>query len=210
MTATERAGHRRSSPSFSEYFCQPLLKASLLCVLLLVGSAPIAYSQGFPKEIRGYKVHRANILLKTSINVTEHPAATEASVRIGDPALVDVGLTGLTFEISAEIDPLNQSGKVDFLSFHDFRINGLAVDIEEYRERFSFKKNQPVTLPKPAKVCITTDNALRAGWKEFDEKKDEWAVTGRIFVFGKFRKMGFDFKRVIPVDVSLTIRNPLL
>lgn len=182
----------------------------LLYVFLLVGSAPIAYSQDLPKEIRGYKVHPANILFKTSINVTEHPAATEASVRIGDPALVDVGLTGLTFEISAEIDPLEQSGKVDFLSFHDFRINGLAVDIEEYRERFSFRKNQPVTLPKPAKVFIRADNALRAGWKEFDEKKDEWTVTGRIFVFGRFRKMGFDFKRVIPVDVSLTIRNPLL
>lgn len=183
---------------------------SLVCILLLVVLALIGYSQDLPKEIRGYKVHRANILLKTSINVTEHPEEPEASVRIGDPGLVDVGLTGLTFEISAEIDPLNQSGKVDFLAFHDFRINGLAVDIEEYRESFSFRKNQPVKLPKPAKVFIGTGSALRAGWRELDEKRDEWTVTGRIFVFGKFRKMGIEFKRVIPVDVALTIRNPLL
>lgn len=181
-----------------------------MCILLLVVLALIGYSQDLPKEIRGYKVHRANILLKTSINVTEHPEEPEASVRIGDPGLVDVGLTGLTFEISAEIDPLNQSGKVDFLAFHDFRINGLAVDIEEYRESFSFRKNQPVKLPKPAKVFIGTGSALRAGWRELDEKRDEWTVTGRIFVFGKFRKMGIEFKRVIPVDVALTIRNPLL
>lgn len=181
-----------------------------MCILLLVVLALTAYSQDLPKQIRGYKVHRANILLKTSIKVAKNAAGTEASVRIGDPHLVDVGLTGLTFEISAEIDPLEQSGKVDFLAFHDFRINGLVVHIEEYRQPFAFRKHEPVGLPKPAKIFVGTGTALKAGWAELDETRREWTVTGRIFVFGKFRKMGFDFKRVIPIDVAFTIPNPLL
>lgn len=39
--------------------------------------------------------------------------------------------------------------------------------------------------------------------------KDEWTVTGRVFVFGRFKKFGFDFKRVVPVEINLKIKNPL-
>lgn len=228
MTPAKRAGHRRSeaflrvihkhnrfqhifslSASPETQLRMPFPSVSCLFVLIALLAAG-AYSQELPREIRGYKIHRANILLKTSLNIAKDDKMSEASVRLGDPDLTDVGLTGLAFEISAEIDPLEQSGRVDFLLFHDFRINGLTVDIEEYRELFSFRKNQPVALPKPAKVFIGTGSALRAGWRELVEKKDEWTVTGRIFVFGRFRKMGFDFKRVIPVDVNLRIKNPLL
>lgn len=216
----KRAGHRRFEAvrPLDIFLCRPTKKLNLRKLFLSILRIFVvitflacgAFSQTLPKQIRGYKVHRANILLKTSLNVLKDAEGSDTAVRLGYPDLADVGLTGLTFEISAEIDPLEQSGRVDFLLFHDFRINGLDVDIEEYRESFSFRKNQPVALPKPAKVFIGTGSALRAGWKELAEKKDEWTVTGRVFVFGRFRKMGFDFKRVIPVDVNLRIKNPLL
>ncbi len=64
-------------------------------------------------------------------------------------------------------------------------------------------------MPAPATVFLPTSNILNAAWKEITASKSDWNVTGRVFVFGKFKKFGFTFKRVIPVDVRLTIKNPL-
>jgi hypothetical protein len=36
-----------------------------------------------------------------------------------------------------------------------------------------------------------------------------WPVTGRVYVFGRFKKFLFSFKRVVPVELSLTLPNPL-
>jgi len=38
-------------------------------------------------------------------------------------------------------------------------------------------------------------------------------VTGRVYVFGRFKKkilgISTNFKRVVPVELNLTMRNPL-
>jgi hypothetical protein len=180
----------------------------ILFLILLFGLA--AFAQELPKEIRGYKVHKTGISVKTSSNKTPARSGPEALVKIGDPAVTDLSFTGLTFEIPAEITSFDQSGRVDFLTFHDFKVNGLAVDVEEYRSAFSFKKNELVVLPEPARIFLGTGQIVKAAWKEIAETKKEWTITGRVFVFGKFRKLGFSFKRVIPVDINLTIKNPLL
>ncbi|MCY7377045.1 MAG: hypothetical protein LH472_13885, partial [Pyrinomonadaceae bacterium] len=109
----------------------------------------------------------------------------------------------------AEIDSPEQSGKIDFLTFHDFRVNGLAVDVEEYQESFEFKKNQTIALPKPVKIFVGAGQTLRGALSEWRNSKDEWTVTGRIFVFGHFKKAGFKFKRVVPIEINLKIENPL-
>ena len=134
----------------------------------------------------------------------------EARVTIGDPSVSDISLTGLTLEVPAEIIASGQSGRVDFLTFQNFRVNGLTVQVEEYTESFEFKKEQILELPAPAKIYLRADRILRGAWKEMNESKDEWTITGRIFVFGKFRKMGMSFKRVVPVDISIKIKNPLI
>ena len=41
------------------------------------------------------------------------------------------------------------------------------------------------------------------------DTRTEWIVTGRVFVFGKFRRYGLYHKRVVPIDLNLTIKNPL-
>lgn len=176
-----------------------------------------AFSQKLPDKIRGYKVYQAKIAVKTAggevAKVSSEPSrpksAAEAFVKIGEPELVDVSLAGITFEISGEIDSPEQSGKIDFLMFRDFRINGLAVEIEEYTESFEFKKNEPARLPKPARIFLGSTETLRAAWRESKDSSDEWQITGRVFVFGKFKKFGLSFKRVVPVDVNLKIKNPL-
>jgi hypothetical protein len=176
---------------------------------ILLFTLPVL-AQELPREIRGYKVHKTNISVKTSSAKAPARSGPEALVKIGDPAVTGLSFTGITFEIPAEITAFDQSGRVDFLTFHDFKVDGLAVDVEEYRSAFSFRKNELVVLPKPARIFLGTGQIVKAAWKEIAETKKEWTITGRVFVFGKFKKLGFSFKRVIPVDINLTIKNPLI
>jgi len=181
---------------------------TFLCGLFFLSSLTAA-AQKLPGEIRGYKVYRAKISVK---NQTENKGAkdkSEAFVRVSEPELTDVSLTGITFEISAEIDSLGESGTVDFLAFHDFRVNDLKVEVEEYKKSFEFKKNQTIILPEPIKIFVGAGQTLRGALNEAKESKDEWTVTGRIFVFGQFKKSFLKFKRVIPIEINLKIKNPL-
>ncbi len=180
--------------------------------ILFVSSA--IFAQDFPKEIRGYKVYRAKITVKNQSEPTDNgqPAKkdeTEAFVKVGEPELTDLSLTGITFELSAEITSPEQSGKVDFLTFQDFRVNGLAVEVEEYQKSFEFKKNEKTVLPSPVKIFVGAGQTLRGALAEWCNSRKEWKVTGRIFVFGRFKKAGFKFKRVVPVEINLQIKNPL-
>ncbi len=179
-----------------------------LCVSILLLSF-LANAQNLPDKIRGYKVYDAKISVKTENDKIETKGESEASVNIGEPEIADVSLTGITLELSAEILGLEQSGCIDFLTFHDFRVNGLPVEIEEYKESFAFKKNQPNQLPKPVVIFLSAAQTLRGALKELKDSKNEWQVTGRVFVFGRFKKFGFSFKRVVPVEINIKIKNPL-
>jgi hypothetical protein len=184
------------------------LKISVsLCLCGLFAFSAIA--QDLPDKIRGYKVYDAKISVKTESDKTETKGASEAFVKIGEPEIAEISLTGVTLEISAEVSGLEQSGRVDFLTFHDFRVNDLPVKVEEYKESFSFNKNQTVILPKPARIFLETSQVLRGALKERKESNEEWRVTGRVFVFGKFKKFGFSFRRVVPVEINIKIKNPL-
>lgn len=182
----------------------------IICGLFLFNS--FAAVQDFPDKIRGYKVYKAKVSVKNQTSATvksEEKDESEALIKVGEPELLDVSLTGVTLELSAEIVAPAQSGTVDFLTFKDFRVNGLTVDVEEYRESFKFKKNQTITLPKPVKIFIGTGQTLRGALMEFKDSKDEWTVTGTVFVFGRFKKSFLKFKRVVPVEINLKIKNPL-
>jgi hypothetical protein len=45
---------------------------------------------------------------------------------------------------------------------------------------------------------------------EWNDSKPTWPVTGRVDVFGQFKKFIFKSKRVVPVELSLSLPNPLL
>lgn len=175
--------------------------------ILLVSLAALA--QDYPKEIRGYKVQKTNVSVKTGETGVETKDKAEIFVTIGEASVEDVSVTGLTLELPAEISATGQSGRIDFLTFKDFRVNNLKVDVEEYRKSFEFKKNEPTTLPEPIKIFVGLGQTLRGALGELRDSKEEWNVTGTIFVFGKFKKLGFNFKRVVPVEISLKIKNPL-
>ncbi len=192
---------------FSAFLC--------FCGLFFLPFSTFSSAQDLPDKIRGYKVYKAKISVKNQNKRNSKSAKSvekdnsEAYVKVGEPELVDVSLTGVTLELSAEIDALEQSGTVDFLTFKDFRVNGLAVDIEEYRESFEFRKNEIITLPKPVKIFVGTRQTLRGAVNEMRDSKAEWTVTGTVFVFGHFKKSFLKFKRVVPVEVNIKIKNPL-
>jgi hypothetical protein len=50
---------------------------------------------------------------------------------------------------------------------------------------------------------------LLAAIGEWTDSQDTWPVKGRVYVFGKFKKGLFSFKRCVPVELDVTMRNPL-
>jgi hypothetical protein len=166
-------------------------------------------AQSLPSSIRGYKVREADVEIVASGDPTSPKSPNNALVNLSDPELVDLGLSGATIEMGAEIRSGGQSGRVDFLTFRDFRVGGIPVEIDEYAHPFSFKKGQLMSIPKPIRVSFSVFNVSKAVYRELTEQRDELQVTGTVFVFGKFKKMGFEFKRVIPVKIDLKIKNPL-
>jgi hypothetical protein len=170
--------------------------------LLVFLLACLSHAQDLPSSIRGYKVYNANIVISDK-------ADGEPSVRLIAAKITGMGLTGSTVEVGAELVALDRAGDVKFMTFKDFTVNGIPFEIEEYTESFSFKKGDTVALKKPARLTLKTTNIARGALKELTDPKATWAVSGTVFVFGKFKKFGFMFKRVIPVKVSLTMKNPI-
>ena len=166
-------------------------------------------AQSLPSKIRGYKVYDAKVLVTTAGEATVPNTHPDATVRILDPKITGISLFGATLEIGAEFTAHKQSGSVDFITCQDLRANGVAIETEEYNHPFAFKEGQMITLPTAAKISIKTANLAKAAYKESVDSKKDWAVTGTVFVFGKFKKFGFNFKRVIPVKIDLTFENPL-
>jgi hypothetical protein len=176
-----------------------LVPALLLIILL---SLP-ALAQDLPDKIRGYKVYRD----KVSVNAkTEN---SDAAVHIGESEVVDVSLSGITLELPVEFTTASQSGKVEMVTFHDLKVNGIKVEPEEYAHKFEFRKGEKAVVPKPVRVFIPASGLVKAAWQEMTEKRTEWIVTGRVFVFGQFRRYGFYHKRVVPIDLNLTVKNTL-
>ena len=190
-----------------EYFRR--LKAATACLSIILLLLVSTEAQDYPKEIRGYKVYKTKISVKNESEKSDTTDDAEALVTLGEPKVASFFVTGVTMEMSVKMAAIDQSGTVDFLTFENFKVNGIDVDIEEYTESFSFEKNKPVELPKPIKVFIGTGQALMGGLGEMRDSKEEWDVTGTVFIFGKFKKLGFSFKRVIPVEVSVKIKNPM-
>ena len=181
-----------------------LVQYSLLFALALSMTVPIA-AQELPDKILGYKVHGE--VLKLANNRTSQ--TNMPYVVVGRPSVSDVSLGGVTLAIIGEREAAGHDGRVELMTFLDFRVNGVAVEVAEFNTPFSVSKRGKTVLPAPASVFLPTTNILNAALKEITESKDDWAVTGRVLVFGKFKKFGFSFKRVIPVDVTLKIPNPL-
>lgn len=181
----------------------------LLMLFVFCFFIPDAAAQNLPDKIRGYKVHHKDVNVKYMDD--EDKAAKDISVEVDfdEPTVGGIGLTGVTLNLGGEMTVFGQSGTVDFITFQDFVVNDIDVDIDEYNKSFDFKKNDTFKLKDPIEIFVPITQAFGGIFGEVTESKEKWRVTGRVFVFGRFNKLGFKFKRVIPVDIDMLINNPL-
>lgn len=182
---------------------------------MLTIAMPSAFSQTrtYPDKIRGYKVERTVVEIKKTENQQANNGNGDADVdtliKLGDPKVARLTPLGITFEVPIVVAPVKQSGRVDFLVFEDMVVNGRSVDVAEYKHNFDLPNKAPATLSDPLSIHIFLPSALLAAIGEWADSKETWPVTGRVYVFGKFKKSIFSFKRVVPVELKLTMRNPL-
>jgi hypothetical protein len=185
-----------------------------VAVLIAVGGTPatLAQTRAYPDKIRGYKVERTVVEVKSAKNnngTKSDDANVDQLITFGKPALARVTPLGITFDVPIVVAPVTQNGKVDFLVFEDIEINGHSVNISDYNHSFNLPGNAPLTLKSPLSIYIYLPGAMLAAIGEWTDSRETWPVTGRVYVFGKFKKNLFSFKRCVPVELDLTMRNPL-
>lgn len=189
----------------------------------------------YPKEIRGYQVERAAVETKKLETKTSPPSGDKSQsnpqnnsstqrqsavdsradsdvdqlITFGRPQLARVTPLGITFELPIVVAPVKQRGHVDFLLFEDMTVNGHSVEIDEYHRGFDLPTKKALTLREPLRFYIYLPVAALAAMDEWSNSKETWSVTGRVYVFGKFKKFLFSFKRCVPVELDLAMRNPL-
>lgn len=190
----------------------------LLALLgLITGAAaqqPTPAERSYPKEIRGYKVERAKVEIKRQRDEGEARKANgsgdaDALIQFGEPRVVRVTPLGLTLEVPVTVAAVKQGGHVDFLTFEEMVVNGTTVSVDEYDHPFELPNKSAVTLPVPIRLFISTPNVLLGALDEWNNSKEAWPVTGRVYVFGRFKKFLFQFKRAVPIELSLSLSNPL-
>ena len=183
-----------------------------LFVLTIAVTPALPQTRTYPDKIRGYKVERTVVEMKKpegQSNGANADSDVDSLIKLGEPKLARMTPLGITFEVPIVVAPVKQSGHVDFLVFEDMSINGRSVNIDEYQHEFDLPNKKPATLNSPLRISIFLPSALLAAIGEWTESKETWPVTGRVYVFGKFKKSIFSFKRVVPVELKMTMRNPL-
>ena len=222
---SQRVGENRRQSSFV------LSLILAYAVAFLFTGVSRAQTRSYPKEIRGYKVERTIVELKkpdkpnnqsrnqdgsaarNNDNQNNNPSNSDSNVdqliTFGRPQLARITPLGITFKVPIVVAPVRQSGHVDFLVFEDMLINGRSVEIDEYQRAFDLPNKHALTLGDPLNIYIYLPGAVLAALGEWTDSKETWPVTGRVYVFGKFKKSVFSFKRCVPVDLNLSMRNPL-
>ena len=164
----------------------------------------------FPKTIRGYKVYKAKVLIQTGKDSFPENAKKnfDSSVKVGPPQNFQVSFSGATFELPLSMKIYKTGGQVDSIAFEDMEVNGIKVQVEEFKEPFKFDKGIDTELPKPLKVKIHLAQSPGA-LLSFNPLSNEVEVTGKVYVFGTFKKFGMKFKRVVPTNVKLKTKLSL-
>jgi len=197
-------------------------KLACLLLLFITSSTALTQTRSYPKEIRGYKIERTAIEIKKPDSRNRNPnnngeteeqnlseSDVDALIQFGQPQLARVTPLGITFKVPIVVAPVTQKGRVDFLMFEDMSVNDTSVQIDEYHRAFDLPNKKPSTLRDPLSFYIYLPSAVLAAIGDWRDSKEVWPVTGRVYVFGKFNKCLFIFKRCVPVELNLTMRNPL-
>lgn len=176
-----------------------------LLLFLAISAAQLTAAQSLPSRILGYRVHKEPIV----IDVGPGTAESGSGVTVEKAVISDVSPFGITILLDLSVVTDRAGGRIDFMRFHNVRINGLPVDVSEYSHPFMFKKGSAFDLPEPVSIFVSSPRIAQAAYAELRQPGAQWTVTGRVLLFGKFRRYGMTFKRVIPVDLRIRIKDPL-
>ena len=184
------------------------LRIAVFAAILVLSSSVVAFSQrtNYPTEIRGYKVDHVAVEIQNSGKTA---ARSDELIRFGKVRVARVTPAGVNLELPIVVPPVKQKGQVDFLVFEDIVVNGTPVRIDEYHRQFELPNRTELILKEPLKFFVTLPNAMLAALGEWANSQEKWRVTGRIYVFGRYKKFLFNFKRTVPIELDLLITNPL-
>lgn len=180
--------------------------AAILLLLLSFGSAGLSQTSSYPKELRGYKVEQRVVGVKKPSEGEKAPAPL---LQLGEAQVATITPLGVSLEIPLIVSPVQQKGRVEFLVFENMVVNGTAVEIDEYHRAFDLPNKEPLSLKEPLKFYVYLPSAVLAALGEWSTSRPTWLVTGRVYVFGTFKKSILSFRRCIPLELSFTIQNPL-
>lgn len=192
-------------------------------------------SRPLPKTVRGYKVERVQIKLKGRAskgkdegnNVSRSSddsrrdqhrdrsaddgdeEAARALIRFGEPRVVSFSLFKIELDFPVEIAAVEQRGRIDWLVFEAITINGVAVEIADYARGFHLPNELPLRLPEPLRVTVATPRALLATFDELRQPRSDWKIGGRVYALGRFKKFFFTFRRAVPIELDLSVPNPI-
>ncbi len=183
-------------------------------------STESAKSDAQPKELRGYKIHRAQVDVKTTKESDRKKSDKRASkdeydedepllVRLGEAQLISASPLGVTFDVPVVLAAVKQQGDIDRLVFEDMSVNDIPVTLQDYVHPFELPNKEPLTLAPPLRIFVSTPQAVLRTIDELLNSKAVWQVNGRIYVCGHFKKYLVKVKRAVPVDLQTSINNPL-
>lgn len=204
---------------------------SLLILMLLPCAFVVLAQQSnegaarpMPKEVRGYKIHRAQVEMKNpsgsekkkdkksekeKSNKDEYDETEPILIRLGEAELVGVTPLGVTLDVPVILAPVKHQGDVDMLVFEDMKVNDTPVTLDDYVHPFKLPNKEPLTLAPSVRIFVSTPQAVLRTIDDIFNSKEVWPVTGRIYVCGHFKKFMFTFKRAVPVELQTSIKNPL-
>ncbi len=162
-----------------------------------------------PSKIDGYKVHHSKIKIAVDEPALGGSYDADAVVNISSLKFASVSLSGLTIEIDAEIKSIKETLKIDRVSFDNVVVNGFRVKVEDYNHSFNIRKGESVSLPKSARITIGPTQLPLAAYNELVNSPKTLSVKGSANVFGRVKRFGVTFKRVVPVKFDLEFKNPL-
>lgn len=182
---------------------------AVICAVSVTSTGQTQTGKGlgreYPKEMRGYKLERASIETKRA----KDRSGPIEILTLGDASVVNISPLGVTLEIPIVVSPVKQKGRVDFLSFSDIIINGTPVTVDDYNASFALPSEHSLILGERITVFVAMPSALIGAVRDWASPRETWPVTGVVYVFGSFKKSLFSFKRVVPVELDIQMRNPL-
>ncbi|MBI4469258.1 MAG: hypothetical protein HY650_08065 [Acidobacteria bacterium] len=156
----------------------------------------------WPTKIDGYQVYR--------------PDKDEAGV-IEFYDLIDItGVTprqlttdSLTVGLRIVLHPVEISGEIEVLRFEDMKLNGVPFQIAEVRSTFPLPAKEPKPLPEDLALTVRFSEVGPALLRNLLEPDKDLMIEGNALIFGRFRKFGIPFKRVVPVELKTRRPSPL-